>query len=247
MYGGNISSKDSCFQENLSDGNIYVDKGSELSMNENNFVSENESQGSQCNGILVKAQCNSGGACDDVCDGFTSKVCAVTSMEASKESNIANETKSVGGTVIPSSYPTVFSYPSTSPSATTKPGKTSCFSDWVQLSLALRETGTSTTKTFILCNDSMFDLARVPQEHVPIVIDKNDITIQCGVDGARENMCLILGGSSHFRLEGTSTNVKFMGLTLIGSSDVSIDGAADYLSNAVLEDCEFAVSLIFPY
>ena len=81
MYGGNISSKDSCFQENLSDGNIYVDKGSELSMNENNFVSENDSQGSQCNGILVKAQCNSGGVCDDVCDGFSSPSCEVSTSD----------------------------------------------------------------------------------------------------------------------------------------------------------------------
>ena len=87
-----------------------------------------------------------------------------------------------------------------------------CHSNWVQLvSLALGETGLSTTKT-------------------------SNIAVQCGDDGARMNMCLISGGSSHFRLQGTSTNVKFMGLTLIGSSDVSIDAAADSSSNAILED-----------
>ena len=131
--------------------------------------------------------------------------------------------------------------PTVNPQESTAP----CHSDWVQLSLALGETGISTTKTIILCNDSVFDLTRVPQEHVPIVIDKSNITIQCGDDGARINMCLISGGSSHFRLQGTSTNVKFMGLTIIGSSDVSIDAAADSSSNAILEDWEFAVRLIF--
>ena len=81
MYGGKISSKNSCFQENLSEGNIFVDKGSELSSNENNFVSESESQSSQCNGVLVKAQCSSGDVCEDVCDSFSSSSCALPSSD----------------------------------------------------------------------------------------------------------------------------------------------------------------------
>ena len=212
----------SCFVTNhfdTSTGVVTLNKGSTLQEYNKIFVTQNfktnntESESDKCTGIMLERDTEK---CEDNAEKCDESECILLSYPTCEIPN-----KNV-----------IKREPTVSPQESTAP----CHSDWVQLSLALGETGISTTKTFILCNNSVFDLTRVPQEHVPIVIDKSNITIQCGDDGARMNMCLISGGSSHFRLQGTSTNVKFMGLTLIGSSDVSIDAAADSSSNAILED-----------
>ena len=223
----------SCFVNNqfdTSNGVVHLNKGSILQEYNKNFVTEvlkisnTEKNNHTCKGIMFERDTEK---CEDNVEKCDENECILLSYPTCEipKKNFDKRDPLING----------------------QESAPQCYSDWVQLSLALGETDKSTTKTFILCDDSMFDLTRVPQEYVPIVIDKNDIIIQCGDNGSRSNHCLIYGSSSHFRLEGTSTNVKFMGLTLIGSGDVSIDAAADYLSNAVLEDCEFAVSLIFPY
>lgn len=263
MYNGDISTRDSCFIENqgLLPGSIYVDEDSVLSQNENNFVSGHDTgpYDSQCTGIMVQEKCKLFDDCVDLCYNFSSSKCDIPQIHQVGNNDIISKDEPLVDNS--SSYPSISSsnfYPSLHPTSlssgiiendlnglndTVSGG---CFSDWIELSNAIKDSNNeSEGEIYYLCNDSLFDLELIPEEYVPIVIKTNGTTVQCGMDGSRDNHCIIFGGSSHFKIQGYLLHVRFAGLTMIRSNDVSVHAAADSYSVAILYDCELAVSITF--
>ena len=117
-----------------------------------------------------------------------------------------------------------------------------CYSDWEQLSLALKEASLQGQGgIYELCPDTVFKVDEYPNPDIsPIVINTTDTMIRCGNSSSRENSCVIRGGSQHFVVEGMPKKVVFVGVTFLTSSLTSISANGDSTADLAFIDCEWA-------
>uniref|UniRef100_A0A7S4I4S8 Uncharacterized protein n=1 Tax=Odontella aurita TaxID=265563 RepID=A0A7S4I4S8_9STRA len=77
-YNGKISISSSCFvgTEKLGPGSVFVQDGSLLDSNDDNFGVGNN--GGECSSVFIAGGCEVEGTCDGICDGYDSGTCAVS-------------------------------------------------------------------------------------------------------------------------------------------------------------------------
>ncbi|KAL3815261.1 hypothetical protein ACHAXA_002797 [Cyclostephanos tholiformis] len=107
----------------------------------------------------------------------------------------------------------------------------SCFSDWDDLVVAVRDRP-STKRDFIICPKST-----LVATSAPVVIDGSYITIQCGTNWDKD--CVISGGYSHFHIVGSSKGVQLARLTMSGATGSSIMALGNKGATLNLQDCEW--------
>ena len=116
-----------------------------------------------------------------------------------------------------------------------------CLSKYLMPAEAVTEAGSNGTGgVFTICPDTVFNLFVPPNSDVlPIVINASDTIIQCGPDGSKTSICVVLGGSRHFEIAGSVTGVELKGLTFIGATNVSVGALCSSNASATLDDCEW--------
>lgn len=90
------------------------------------------------------------------------------------------------------------------------------------------------TLDFKICPNNELDASTGP-----IVIDYEDITVQCGSNGLKSDNCLIVGGFVHFHIVGSSTGVKLAGLKMTSSTGSSVVAAGMKDATLQITDCEW--------
>jgi len=227
-FRGMLSVERSCFQDNVHDaanGVVFVGPDAFLGDRVDNYGDGNSADivlgddsptSEVCNGILVKEGVSCGilpsQSCQDRCILFDSDTCVA----------------STGGGVQPKGI------------CSTDPN-TEGYSDLVSLQRALDESvsdGTSETTTFVLCpfiTYSFVDELSRPLD--PIRIEKSNVKIQCGADGASTNGCIFAGGSRHLEIYNGSLDVVIQGLRFVGSTEVSVtvDGSDSATSASFID------------
>jgi len=119
--------------------------------------------------------------------------------------------------------PTTHAAPSPCPSDTSIIG----YSNWYALEHDV-QAGDGVDQTLIVCPGSFFDLNDETVDGwdlstwIAINGDSSPVTIQCGLDGAMENDCVIWGGLHHFALYEKASGVVFKGLTFQRAAQTSI-------------------------
>jgi hypothetical protein len=89
----------------------------------------------------------------------------------------------------------------------------------------------------------VFNLDLFPDPLItPIQIASSGVTLKCGYNGVRENNCVVSGGATQFVIRNSVTKIFLMGLTMIGSSELSVYGGATEGSVASFIDCDWRVS-----
>ena len=112
-------------------------------------------------------------------------------------------------------------------------GNMSCYDDIINFQNALMKNETA-GQTFIICPNSVFNLTDVG---VSLLILENNVTIQCGDNGLRENNCVLWGGNDQITIEGDETYL--LGLTLIASNRVSVLSKSS--GKVYTKDCEWSM------
>lgn len=117
-----------------------------------------------------------------------------------------------------------------------------CYSDWGQLSLAIKQApSVGTGRTFQLCPGTLFNVDQYPDPALtPIRISIGDTLIRCGINGNRDESCVVRGGTTQFRVEGNSTNIMFLGVTFLSSRKTSISASGEASSELAFIDCAWA-------
>lgn len=121
----------------------------------------------------------------------------------------------------------------------------SCISEWDILSLQIQAVcGSKMSAVFVVCPGTFFDLNFFPDPLItPIQILSSNITLQCGDNGARENHCVVSGGATQFVIRNAVTGIRFVGMTMVDSTTISIYAGATPDSDATFIDCDWMVSL----
>jgi hypothetical protein len=111
-----------------------------------------------------------------------------------------------------------------------------CYVHWEDLSDAVAQTVSSSEDAVLtLCENAVLDVAN----SAPIEIGRSKTTIRCGLNGARDNNCLILGGEVQLKIVGTPTDIIFSGITFAGASVAAIHAGGERSSKAEVKDCLF--------
>lgn len=92
---------------------------------------------------------------------------------------------------------------------------TACYADIETLQIALKNENAS--KSFVICPESVFNLT---DSNSALIIQEDNVTIQCGESGVVEDKCTLWGGEDQVTITGDGALLK--GLTLIGSERVSV-------------------------
>mmetsp|Transcript_25655 Transcript_25655/g.32679 ORF Transcript_25655/g.32679 Transcript_25655/m.32679 type:complete len:304 (-) Transcript_25655:305-1216(-) len=222
---GSISFPTFCFGGNSGDlpGTVFVDDISTLDVNDDNFGSENVGGNGTCNDIFDEGS--------GLCVPFEADSCllpaftftATPSVAPSQVPSVLNVTLSPVPSSVPSAMPSI-----------------SCFSEYDLLAEAVTEAGSNGTGgVFTICPDTVFNLFVPPNSDVlPIVINASDTIIQCGVLGLRSGSCVVLGGSRHFEIAGSVTDVELKGLAFIAITDVTVGAFGSSNASATFDDCD---------
>jgi len=215
VFDGIVSIAASCFSlnEGNSSGSVYIDAGSHLILSANNFGSNNFAVNG-CSSIFLAGACQSETDCNGVC------------VDHEKSSCVAESAPRF--TIAPSPTP-IITIPTTSPAPW-------CFSDWEKLLAAVNSAATG--ETFIICPNTLFDLANY-EESVTAVIRTSNTVIQCGYNGSKEGGCVISGGSDIFNVSGSPTDVKIMGLVMYRSTGVAVNAGGGPNASIAFIDCEW--------
>lgn len=131
------------------------------------------------------------------------------------------------------------SSPSTSalrtlPPSTAQPLK-SCVREWSRLMQEiLSTTSNNRSKLLKIC-------ARTELKITSSILIHNitNLVIQCGLDGSQSNICVVTGGTEHFRISGASKGIVFKGITFQASSLNSISVSSS--SATTFQDCLWMV------
>jgi hypothetical protein len=92
-----------------------------------------------------------------------------------------------------------------------------CFSDWDDLVVAVRNRQPSVNKrSYIICPGSTLIATSTP-----VIIDSDNISIQCGTT-TNDTNCVISGGFSHFHIVGVSKDIVLERLIMSGATGSSI-------------------------
>jgi hypothetical protein len=98
----------------------------------------------------------------------------------------------------------------------------------------------------VVCPGTFFDLNLFPDPLItPIQFLTGNITLQCGNDGARENRCIVSGGATQFVIRNSVTGIRFIGMTMVGSTALSVNAGATPDSEAAFIDCDWMVSSVW--
>jgi hypothetical protein len=73
----------------------------------------------------------------------------------------------------------------------------------------------------------------------PIVIDYDDVTVQCGGSGLKSDNCQVVGGFVQFHIIGSAKNVKLTGLRMTSSTGSSVVAAGAAAATLQISDCEW--------
>jgi len=131
---------------------------------------------------------------------------------------------------IPISAPTASPAPSLSP----RPTSSICYSNWVDLSSAIKSNnvqpeGASYTATYQICSDTVL----VVQDSDPeLLVTRSNTHIFC-------NNCTISGGQVHVVIKLSPKNVRFHGITFSGAKQGSVIAAGRKDANALFRSCIF--------
>jgi len=227
-FRGMISVERSCFRDNVHDaanGVVFVGTDAFMGERVDNYGSGNSADkvlggglpsSEVCNAILVKEGVSCGilpsESCRDRCIPFDSDTCLASTGGGGKPKGICSTDANTEG-----------------------------YSDLSSLQRALDEStadGTGEATTFVLCpftTYSFIDELRRPLD--PIRIERSNVKIQCGADGASTNGCIFAGGSRHLEIYNGSLDVVIQGLRFVGSTEVSVtvDGSDSATSASFID------------
>ena len=225
---GMLSVERSCFQDNVHDaanGVVFVGPDAFLGERVDNYGDGNTADivlgdalptSEVCNAILVKEGVSCGilpsETCRDRCIPFDSDTCVASTGGGVQPKGICSTDPNIEG-----------------------------YSDLVSLQQALDDSVADVTgdaATFVLCpftTYSFVDELNRPLD--PIRIERSDVKIQCGADGASTNGCIFAGGSRHLEIYNGSLDVVIQGLRFVGSTEVSVtvDGSDSATSASFID------------
>lgn len=92
---------------------------------------------------------------------------------------------------------------------------TTCVNDFQTLAELIAE---GSERRIEICPLAQFDLESPEGNEFPFVVKRSNITISCGKDGSRLNMCRFVGGDTHVSIIGNATAVVLEGLTFDDST-----------------------------
>lgn len=241
LRGGQISITGSCFLSSLSSGLpgiIFLDQDSISLQNSDNFGSQNMAiDEPNCIEMFIETDgscIEDPDQCNGDCEAFSSQECSLLPPSPSP-TNMPSEAPSISPTETPSLFPS--QTPSLSPSLSVLPSSAGCLRSWDQLYTAIKDVDNN-GGTFTICPNTVMNVDS-EQDETPIVIDSNNVIVQCGATGARDNRCAIFGGENHFQIDGGSSNIQFLGLRFIGALETSINAFGNSDANARFVDCEW--------
>jgi hypothetical protein len=117
----------------------------------------------------------------------------------------------------------------------------SCYSDWGMLVNAINSAAQQGQGgVFTLCPMTTFLVDEFSVSR-PVTIQQSSTVLQCGENGLRQNSCVIFGGQVQFVILGGATDVIFRGLTMISSSQISVNASGNASAKATFADCEWTV------
>ena len=227
-FRGMLSVERSCFEDNIHDaanGIVFVGPDAFLGDRVDNYGDGNSADivlgddtptSKICNGIFVTAGASCGilpsQSCQDRCIPFDSETCVA----------------STGGGVQPKG------------ACSTDPD-TEGYSDLISLQKALDESitdGSGEATTFVLCPFTTYSFVdELSRPLDPIRIDKSNVKLQCGSDGASTNGCIFAGGSQQLEIGNGSLDVVVQGLRFVGSTGVAVtvDGSDSATSASFID------------
>ena len=196
----------------------------------------NSRQGVPCNGTYVM-----GGTClpfGGVCDPE-----AVAAMEehmggstgGSEAGGVGNETES--GEVVDSNNAS-----ETNEAAETPAFVEGCHDDWASLKNAVENKmidGVAVVSQIGSLHFKICPESTLYANNGPIVIDYDDVTVQCGGSGLKSDNCEVVGGFVQFHIIGSAKNVKLTGLRMTSSTGSSIVAAGAAVATLQISDCEW--------
>jgi hypothetical protein len=112
-----------------------------------------------------------------------------------------------------------------------------CFSDFSTFATALssnRQGG-----VFEICAGSIFDFEGQSGDPGFLRIKASNITVKCGGNGSRLNKCIFNGGVKQIDIQGSLTDIQFLGITFSGASEQSILVAGSAPMSIEFRDCIF--------
>eukprot|EP00957_Ditylum_brightwellii_P173869 13236894-Ditylum_brightwellii.AAC.1 len=105
----------------------------------------------------------------------------------------------------------------------------SCFSNYVLLAEAASH---DRGRVFTSCPDSVFSLIPPPSS------DASSTVTQFRPDGSKKGTYDVHGGSRHFEIAGSATEVELKGLAFIGTTDVTVGVFGSSNASATFDDCD---------
>ena len=112
-----------------------------------------------------------------------------------------------------------------------------CFSDFSTFVTALssnRQGG-----VFEICAGSVFDFEGQSGNPNFVTIKASNITVKCGGNGSRLNKCTFKGGVKQIDIQGSLTDIQFLGITFSGASEQLILVAGSAPLSIEFRDCVF--------
>ena len=259
---GAISITDTQFADNIVTGGGVVVIDSDSEVGDNNCVGEAVSaqgkdenttvlpldsrQGGPCNGTFVM-----GGTClpfGGVCDpeavaameehmggSYEAEESAGIATGSSEAGGVGNETESDGVVDINNAL-------ETNGAAETPAFVEDCHDDWDTLKNAVENkiidgvvvVSQIGSLHFKICPEST-----LYANSGPIVIDYDDVTVQCGGSGLKSDNCQVVGGFVQFHIIGSAKNVKLTGLRMTSSTGSSVVAAGAAAATLQISDCEW--------
>jgi len=110
-----------------------------------------------------------------------------------------------------------------------------CVDNWSDLARAVMSDSVRAREliTFTLCENTDFNASG---SLTPIVVNGPDVIIQCGASGLRSGNCKIIGGSTHFKIEGRGRST-FRGISFFGATIASVLATGESSAIAVFHEC----------
>eukprot|EP00980_Cylindrotheca_fusiformis_P003381 scaffold751_cov87-Cylindrotheca_fusiformis.AAC.6 len=130
-----------------------------------------------------------------------------------------------------------------------------CYSSLLRASIDMANNGVT---NIVLCNNTVFEVGTPIDSTfdsfaggIPLIVDKNDITIQCGTTGTSTDSCVLEGGFAQLYLGNpndrttTVNNLLVKGLTFTGTMESSDAAVAGTLAGRVVYGTNTGTGIVF--